>query len=150
MSDALEGIKKYYNEYTLKKKFPSGMTAEILFSGLRNAKDDLYFNVYLDVYHKRKQSANNVLHQTGKDGLGPLIWTKKAILAFEEYILSDKFYCYGRTRNVYIFVGYEDNRRKKVYERGLRNEGYKYGNFLYVENNEPTRGFIKLIKKGVN
>jgi len=58
-------------------------------------------------------------HETGKCGLEGLLWGKKQIVKFEE---SD--YC---NDGDYISVYWTDNRRRDVYEYGLRRLGFVMG-----------------------
>jgi len=80
----------------------------------------IFYQIYLRIKHKRK---NNVtLKQTGKCGLEGLIWAKNKIIEFEEYIKT-----IDKDKRKIILVGWDDNRRRNVYHKGLKNIGYKYG-----------------------
>ena len=116
-----------YN-FKAKEKLPSGQTAEIIFETYENSNGDLTFWIMLDVYHKRKQKSENILKQTGKDGLKSLLWAKNKIKEFEEDILSsDLHWVEGKALS--IAIGWEDNRRRTAYERGLRSLGYSFGHW---------------------
>lgn len=113
--------------YIYKEKLPSNMTLEISFQGgwFGVSEHDYYFNVYLNIYKKRKQISENRFHTTGQDGITPLVRAKAIIEKFEQFFiqnLNNKFWLPART---VIFVYWDDARRKRVYERGLRSLGYK-------------------------
>ncbi|WP_373752354.1 hypothetical protein [Jeotgalibaca porci] len=113
------------HDYISKIRMPSGQTAEIIFEAYTSENNEhTYFWVVLDVYHKRKQRDENVLKQTGKDGIQTLLWAKKQIIEFEELLLEG--HISWLKENVYIALGWEDNRRRRVYERGLRDIGFRY------------------------
>ena len=60
--------------------------------------------------------------QTGKSGVEGLLWAKKQIGGFEEFIVKKK-----HTGKVIMQVGWTDNRRRNIYERYLGRIGYKIG-----------------------
>lgn len=113
--------------FTAKRKMPSGMTAQITFYG--DYWDDqrtAEFNVFLVVYKKRKDIHTSTLKQTGKDGLKTLLFAKEAIKEFETYIVSK----FGNYHNkIFINIEWDDNRRRNVYHRGLKNDGFRFDNF---------------------
>ena len=107
-----------YEEYEIKKRMKSGNT--IVLNLYADNFNKLYFNVYLCTYHKRKQEINNFLKRPGKDGVETLIWAKNKLIEFED-ILRENY-----TKECYILVKWDDNKRRNVYERGLIKLGYKY------------------------
>lgn len=109
-------------------KMPSGQTAKIEFQG-DYTKNKYYFNVYLVVMDKRKSESDTTLRCTGKDGLQCLIWAKRKIIEFEEFIREELSGCTAeRCKNdpIVIRVHWEDNRRRNAYEYGLKKLGYKF------------------------
>lgn len=124
--------------FCVKKKMPSGMTTEVCFDGYSYQNYRFTeFIISLDVYHKRKQVNENILKQTGKDGLSSLLFAKQAIVEFEEYILND----WGSYhKEIYLKVLWEDSKRKRVYERGLKDLGF----FFSIHNGD--RCLLKKIK----
>lgn len=107
-------------DYTDTCKMPSGQTAKIEFQG-DCTEDKFYFNVHLVVMDKKKSEGNTALRCTGKDGLQCLIWAKRKIIEFEEFIKVE----YGDSP-IIIRVHWDDNRRRNVYEYGLKKLGYKF------------------------
>lgn len=104
-------------------KLESGQTIKIEFQEEWN-KSKYYYGIYLVTYHKRKQESDAVLTTTGKDGLKGLLWAKDKIEEFEKFIKEEH-----RSIPVIIYCKWDCNRRRNVYERGLRRLGYKYNTF---------------------
>jgi hypothetical protein len=125
-----------YYGYTDKEKLPSGQTIEIIFQEFF-CSGTYYFNICLETYHKRKQRDNLFNKQTGKDGLQGLIWAKKKILEFEEYVRQME----SKYRAV-IYCTWTDNQRRNVYEWGLKKIGYE---IKYISEGESL-GFKALCK----
>lgn len=106
----------YYNESIL----PSNQTIRIEFrETYHNQK--YYYDVYLEIVHKKKAKADNFNKITGKDGVISLLWGKQKIKEFEELIKSQT-----DGKESIIIIVWDDNRRRNVYERGLKNIGYKF------------------------
>lgn len=127
-----------YYVFSTAEKLPSGMTVEVVFQGDYSSDQRFAtFNVVLDVFKKRKQKDDNYLHQTGKDGLKPLIFAKKAIEEFAPYILEQYGECHEK---MVIQVLWADNRRRRVYERGLKSIGFEFNNYF------GYKALYKLIK----
>lgn len=82
------------------------------------------YSFYFRILNKKKQNSRIEHVSTGKIGLTGLIWAKAKILEFASDILT-------RHDPVLLLVRWEDNRRRRVYERGLRDAGFKYGMFMY-------------------
>lgn len=80
---------------------------------------------FLNVYKKRKQIPENTLHQTGKDGLKPFFWALKKINEFDEYCRQE----FESNNPMYIQVGWEDNRRARIYKRHLPRYGFQLKDF---------------------
>jgi len=59
--------------------------------------------------------------ETGKCGLEGLIWAKKQLIEFEEFIKENK------NEDVIISIYWTDNRRRDVYEKALKKNGYEIG-----------------------
>lgn len=110
----------YYDIATL----PSGQTIRIEFQeGWSSTK--YHYNIYLVISNKRKQANYTDLKTTGKDGLKGLLWAKKKIIEFEEFIKEEI-----KGTPIIIYCSWDCNRRRNAYERGLRNLGYKYNNLF--------------------
>lgn len=125
------------HDYIAKERMPSGQTVEMLFSAYENQVGDITFWITLDVYHKRKQRESNVLKQTGKDGIRPLIWAKQRLIEFEEMLKKENI-SWLLNRNVYITVYWEDAQRRRVYERGLVPLGYTYEYGLSINDGKKV------------
>lgn len=125
----MEFIMPSQDEYTfvVSKKMPSGMTAQVTFYGdYWDNQRTAEFTVWLVVFKKRKSIPSLVLEGTGRDGLKTLLFAKKAILDFEKFIVEKYGNCHQK---VFINIGWDDNKRRNVYFRGLKNEGYKFDQF---------------------
>lgn len=118
---------KYNHEqqfYFVRHKFPSGMTAEM---GFIPGGDEVtyYAEVFLVIYHKRKQQSQNYLKSTGKDGLETYVWAKNCLVELElEVVRLAKWE--GCDRAV-VEVLWEDSRRRRVYTKVLSKMGYTIG-----------------------
>ena len=66
---------------------------------------------------KRKRGFQE-LTQTGKDGIKSLLWAKECIKDFIKNL--------DRSHDHKIFVHWDDNRRRDVYARGLKELGFDY------------------------
>ena len=103
------------------------------------------WNVCLVVYTKRKEIDSHFQKSTGNIGLKGLFAAKEILHKFESYLKNN----YWR-ENHNIFIGWDDNRRRNVYERGLRNLGYKFemGKLDPTDQKEPYKKYlIKHIQK---
>lgn len=122
----IKGIKFFKNNegfYFAEKVFKSGMTGRIEIGDFtNNSNKKIYWSVFLVVYHKRKQINTLTLKQTGKDGLEPLIWAKQAILSFESILIKSDFH---ENLPTYIYVGADDKRRFRAYQKGLSRHGFR-------------------------
>jgi hypothetical protein len=107
--------------YVQKSILPSGNTIKIEFQE-EETRRTIFYNIYLVTAHKRTQEIAATLKQTGRDGLAGLLWAKDMLLNFENFILDKQ-----PDRNVIVYCFWDDNRRRKVYGRGLTKIGYKYG-----------------------
>lgn len=126
-------------EFVASEKMPSGMTASVTFTGYYwDRQKNAEFWITLAVFKKRKQLKDLALKTTGKDGLLPLLFAKKAIIDFEKYILNK----YGKYHEkMSITIGWTDNHRRNVYERGLKNCG-----FVYHKDSYGKKVLLKRIK----
>lgn len=113
-------------DYTAKKKMPSGMTAEVTFSGYMNRREtSVTFYVGLNVYKKRSYRDSNWNKVTGKDGLKPMLFAREAIVDFEKWFLEHSTYK-DHHEDVFIAIQWTDKRRREAYHRGLKSLGYHY------------------------
>jgi hypothetical protein len=86
------------------------------------------FHVLLAIANKRKYIKQWLMGErdvfgektTGTCGLEGLLWAKRQLIAFENFIKT-------RYKHVIIVVNWLDNRRRKVYEYGLGKIGYRMG-----------------------
>lgn len=111
------------NIYFVKEKIHE-QTMVLKFEEFDRNLNTIYYNVYLSVYTKRKNTdynENNCL-VTGKY---PFETVSKVIRAFNEIekeIIESK-----SDFKKYIYVGYVDNKRRNAYFRYLSKKGYQYG-----------------------
>ena len=117
-SEGNDYIIDYYDTEIL----PSGNTIKILFQEEQEYRK-YYYNIYLVTAHKKKQEYNTRLKSTGKDGLKGLFWARDKIKEFEDFIKLEKIQRHGSI--ITIFCHWDDNRRRRVYEYGLKPLGYK-------------------------
>lgn len=125
----MEFIMPSQDEYTfvVRKRMPSGMTAQVTFYGdYWDNQRTAEFSVWFVVFKKRKTIPSLVLESTGRDGLKTLLFAKKAILDFEKFIHDRYGSCHQK---IFINIGWDDNRRRDIYFRGLKNEGYRFKQF---------------------
>lgn len=109
-----------YTNYYDTSLLPSGQTIKIEFQE-DWSKSKYYYNIYLVISNKRKQADYTYGQVTGKDGLMGLLWAKKKIIEFEEFIKEKH-----QDVPIVIYCNWTDNKRRNVYERGLSKLGYKY------------------------
>lgn len=108
------------NDYYSTEILDSGQTIKIEFQESWS-KSKYYYGIYLVIMDKRKSEESTYLKTTGKDGLAGLIWAKKKIIEFESFIKEKH-----KGVPVVIYCGWDNNRRRDVYFRGLKNIGYKF------------------------
>jgi hypothetical protein len=104
---------------------------------------NIEYHIALSISNKKKhlfqyiKEEKDVLSgkETGKCGLEGLLWAKKQIIEFENSIC--------KPGNI-ICVRWSDNRRRKVYEYGLKKIGYKIG------FRDGSKCLYKIINKGDN
>ena len=109
-------VYQYYDT----QKLSNGQTIKIVFDERETTKK-FYYNIYLVIMDKKKSEFNTTLKQTGRCGLEGLLWAKDKIIEFEEFILEK-----NRCKPIVIYCYWDDNRRRDVYYRGLKNLGYGY------------------------
>lgn len=104
--------------YYIVRKLPSGQSIKLEIE-CEEFLNSYRSYIYLSISHKRKNIDNTFLQLNGKDGISSLLWAKQKILDFENVNKLKK-------KNIMI-INWDDNRRRDVYYRGLKNVGYKYG-----------------------
>jgi len=110
------------DKYCASELLPSGQIIYIEFQK-DWSKSKYYFNIFLEIKNKKRNNYS-CLQQTGKDGLIGLLWAKDIIKEFEIFIKQEYPY---KNHTTILHCGWDDNRRRNVYERGLRKMGYTYG-----------------------
>lgn len=110
-----------YEGYRDSVRLPSGQTALIEFFEDRG-KDRIYYGIHFVVFSKRKHIAYTDLKITGKDGLKALIWAKRKIEEFEDFITKEKL-----GMPITIYCQWTDSRRRDAYHYGLSKIGFRYG-----------------------
>lgn len=99
---------------------PSGQTIRIEFEE-DWSKRKYYYNIFLLITNKKKDSDYPFGKSTGKDGIEGLLWAKCKIVEFEKFITKEH-----KGIPIVIYAGWDNSKRRDVYERGLRNIGYKF------------------------
>lgn len=110
------------NDIKYQTKNTNGQTLRLIFSQwYYQKKRRIDWYICFDIADKRKNKFK-YKQQTGTDGIRSLLWAKNCIKDFiENEIRKD-------IDNV-IIVQWDDNKRRKVYERGLKELGFKLTNF---------------------
>ena len=85
-----------------------------------------YYNVALTIYNKSKDMYTNMDNHisTGKDPIRDFIIARKMFDAIEAYVVKKE--AVNKKRDIYIYCGWEDNRRRDAYYRVLSKKGYSY------------------------
>jgi hypothetical protein len=100
----------------------SGNTIKIKFQEEIIKNKRYYYGIYLVITHKSKSEHQTVLKSTGKDGLLGLMWAKKKVKEFEDFIVDYR----SNFEKIVIYCYWDDNRRRNVYEYGLKSLGYRF------------------------
>ena len=101
--------------------------------------DTIYFNVWLNLYNKRKDMIRNEqLHiSTGLNPFKTVLIARKCFIALEEKVLET----YQSKYNVVIYCHWVDNRRRDAYYRVLSKRGYQYGRVPFESNKVILKKF---------
>lgn len=120
--------------YICRHKLSNGQYCMIAFYEYSNEIcDRIDYNVVFAVANKKKQlygffngtkEDNITLKSTGHCGLEALVWARRAILDFEEFIIEQARY-WNYTHSISISVAGEDNRRFNAYKKGLSRYGFR-------------------------
>jgi hypothetical protein len=114
-----------FDYYLFKEKLSNNQTLEMKFW---DEGDIIYIETR--VYSKRKHNITE--HEsTGKVGLESLLLAKLAVKLFIDFMIEEKM-------NKKIVVAWSDNRRRKIYYRGLKNLGFEY-EYLYCNDGTSTK-----------
>lgn len=113
----------YYNTY----KMTNGQTASIFFLEY-DLKRGVEYSVVFAISTKKKHIREWLIGErdiltnenTGKCGVEGLLWAKKQITSFEEFIKKRSFY-----KEITICIYWSDSRRRNVYTRTLGKIGYE-------------------------
>jgi hypothetical protein len=111
-----------WNVFSDEEILPSGNTIKIKFQEEIIKNKRYYYGIYLVITHKSKSEQQTVLKSTGRDGLLGLIWAKNKIKEFENFIID----YHSNFEKIVIYCYWDDNRRRNVYEYGLKSLGYKF------------------------
>lgn len=112
--------REYDETFYATDKLPSGKTIKIEFND-DTWGDRTCYNVYLVVSNKRKQENNTYMKTYSSDGISALVWARKKMLEFEEFITDVM-----PGEPVFIYCSWDDNRRRDAYHYGLKKYGYDY------------------------
>jgi hypothetical protein len=116
---------EYY--YLFKEKLSNNQTLELKFY------EDFYgFFTCLRIYSKRKSNYTD-FDTTGHVGIKSLILAKLGMELFIDFLIQENI------KNKKIVVHWGDNRRQRVYYRGLKSLGFKYE---YLEIGNKSKKFL--------
>ena len=98
-------------------------TVQVDFTDYSERNDRFEWFVSLCVYKKRKHRSRNFdeFRATTSNGIKNLLFAKKCIKEFQEYCKTEL----RQDCEHWLIVQWTDNRRRKVYERGLNNLGFE-------------------------
>jgi hypothetical protein len=118
--------------YTIKNKFESGTTVEMVFWVTETNRLDpiLYVEVGLRSYTKRRQRDRPDFDYSvrGKDGLRPAVWATNLLLKFPEHILGD--WNFRNKDRVIYTIYWSESRRRGVYHKWLSRHGFYFDQVL--------------------
>lgn len=105
------------------KSLIDGQTVKITFWRIHSIYDRYAYSLYLRILDKKKKDHINSLSIKNKVRIGikGLLYAKEQLINFIDFIKELK-----NINSVDIYIFWEDSKRKRVYERGLRNLGFKY------------------------
>jgi hypothetical protein len=114
--------------YTIKKKFDSGTTVEMIFwvSEYDRLKPTVFVSVCLNTYTKRRQidAPDFYFSSRGRDGLRPAIWATDLLLKFPEFLLDTGDF---RHKNQVMYtIFWANSRRRDVYHKWLSRYGFYF------------------------
>lgn len=134
--------------YCSTHKLSNGQICEIRFYYWEYKNFDEFY-IGFAVANKKKQLAKFFsddsdarcidLKSTGTCGLEALLWARQQIVEFEQ-LVADWYKEDGNTRPIRITVQADDNRRFRVYRRGLQKLGYT------ETMTDCGRAMVKIIK----
>jgi 5'(3')-deoxyribonucleotidase len=111
-----------FSGYQCREKQENGDIFEIGFMENVSSKKVTY-GVYFEI--TRNKNKENYLVSTGRNGLKGLLWAKKALIEFEEFIQHSNIAYGHRNKQKQILIMWDDNRRQKAYKRGMKGMGYR-------------------------
>ena len=123
-------VKKQYGVYTLTERVgPQEIwfeLAESWYKTMGHFNNSGWFNIALSIYNKTKDMYDNMDKKisTGLDPIRNVIIARKMFDAIEAYIVKKE--AVNKKRDIYIYCGWEDNRRRDAYYRVLSKKGYSY------------------------
>lgn len=114
--------------YTIKNKFDSGTTVEMVFwvKEYDSRSPIALVEVALHSYTKRRQVASPEFYYSvrGKDGLRPAIWATNLLLKFPEFLFDNSDF---RFKDQIVYqIYWSDSRRRDVYHKWLSRHGFYF------------------------
>ena len=113
----------------------NGQTAKIEFQKIDCLSKNSFW-VCFGIVEKRKDFYNSKINlkSTGNSGIEGLLWAKSMISEFVKF-MKEKM----KVEEVIIVVGWDDNRRRNVYARGLKNLGFYFKNLNITYENRSKK-----------
>lgn len=111
----------------IKQKLSNGQTLEFGMDLFDCNDDTEYWNIYAQIYTKRKQAAYN-MENCVISGNGIALEAFAVIRkSFQE--IEEEIKIHSERKNVMFCCHWTDNRRRNVYEKFLKKYGYEYKMF---------------------
>jgi hypothetical protein len=115
--------------YTIKNKFDSGTTVEMIFwmTEYDRLNPTVFVEVCLNSYTKRSQVSTPEFYfaTKGKDGLRPALWATDLLLKFPAFLLDD--WDFRHKNKVVYTIFWSEPRRRDVYHKWLSRYGFHFG-----------------------
>ena len=116
--------------YEVKEKLSNGQTLLMLFQEMDDIKknNEIYYNVVLGVYNKRKHAISNELNAriTGENPMETVFQAVKAFKMLEKRVWRDAAL---KNKNVSVIVSWIDNRRRDAYYSYLSRQNFYFSQY---------------------
>ena len=114
--------KEYYDWYIYRAKNYKNQTIVFeIYKTVSEKIENIHWYITFYIAQKRKHGFQQ-FKSTGKDGIKSLIWAKKCLIDFIEFIKETH-------KDEYIIIYYDGNKRRNVYLYGLKSLGFYLSKF---------------------